>query len=55
MERLLREPDAALGDPKGPPALFDAVQAARAASNGRISNLDAMLAMSVAQRYRLAV
>ena len=55
MERLLREPDAALGDPKGPPALFDAVQAARAASGGRISNIEAMLAMSVAQRYRLAL
>ena len=51
MERLLREPDSALGDPKGPPALFDAIQAARAAGGGRISNIDALLAMGVAQRY----
>jgi hypothetical protein len=55
MERLLRQPDAELGEPKGPPALVDAVQATRAASKGRIANLDAMLAMSVAQRYRLAI
>lgn len=55
MERLLREPDSALGDPKGPPALFDAIQAARAAGGGRISNIDALLAMGVAQRYAPAL
>lgn len=54
-ERLLRQPDSELGDPKGPPALIDAVQATRAASKGRIANLDAMLAMNIAKRYRLAI
>jgi hypothetical protein len=53
MDRLLRQSDSALGDPKGPPALFEAVQAARAASEGRISAVDAVRAMDVAQRYRL--
>jgi hypothetical protein len=55
MERLLRQPEGELGDPKGPPALIDAVQAARAAGKGRLASLDAMSAMNVARRYRLSM
>jgi hypothetical protein len=55
MDRLLRQSDPAFGDPKGPPALFEAVQAARAASDGKIPAIDAAQAMDVAQRYCLAI